>query len=356
VSPCETRGNTRRWCARRPKNLKPLWLGPLVLFGREHGDDRDPLDLEVRVGPHHIARLGPFVQDLSVERAPRLPSAGGPPRPRAVGPRARQLDINPAGHGDPRYNAGKDRRSSKSRPPGAASTLPGVRSEPILLVHGFASSFEQNWREPGWVDLLQEAGRQVIPLDLPGHGRADKPHDPAAYANLSSAVEDALPAAGSGPIDAIGFSLGAQLLLDVASRQPERFGRLVVGGVGANVFSSNDPEPVALAIERGDAGAEDPSVARAFAQFASGPGVDRAALAACLRGSRRRVTAEDLAGLTRPVLVVLGDRDFAGPADPLVDALPDAKLVTLRGADHFGTPKDFRFLDAALEFLDAVPG
>jgi hypothetical protein len=51
----------------------------------------------------------------------------------------------------------------------------------------------------------------------------------------------------------------------------------------------------------------------------------------------------------------LGDRDFAGPADLLLDALPDGRLVTLRGADHFGTPKDFRFLDAALEFLEAVP-
>jgi hypothetical protein len=40
----------------------------------------------------------------------------------------------------------------------------------------------------------------------------------------------------------------------------------------------------------------------------------------------------------------------------LVDALLDATLVTLRGVDHFGTPKDFRFLDAALEFLEAVPG
>jgi pimeloyl-ACP methyl ester carboxylesterase len=230
-----------------------------------------------------------------------------------------------------------------------------VRTEPILLVHGFASSFEQNWREPGWVDLLSEAGRQVIALDLPGHGQAEKPHDPAAYANLSLAVEGALPDAAAGPVDAIGFSLGAQLLLDVASRHPDRFGRLVVAGVGTNMFSSGDPEPVARAIERGDAGAEDPSVARAFAQFASGPGVDRAALAACLRGNRRRVTAAELANLTRPVLVVLGDKDFAGPADPLLEALPDATLVTLRGADHFGTPKDFRFIDAAFEFLDAVP-
>jgi len=55
------------------------------------------------------------------------------------------------------------------------------------------------------------------------------------------------------------------------------------------------------------------------------------------------------------VLVVLGDRDFAGPPDPLVEALPDATLLTLRGADHFGTPRDFRFIEAALAFIDAVP-
>jgi hypothetical protein len=51
------------------------------------------------------------------------------------------------------------------------------------------------------------------------------------------------------------------------------------------------------------------------------------------------------------VLVVLGERDFAGPAAPLVEALPDGRLVTLAGADHFGTPKDVRFLDAGLDFL-----
>jgi pimeloyl-ACP methyl ester carboxylesterase len=112
---------------------------------------------------------------------------------------------------------------------------------------------------------------------------------------------------------------------------------------------------MARAVEAGSAEAEDPSVARAFAQFASGPGNDRVALAACLRGRRATVTSTDLAAVRCPVLVVLGDRDFAGPPDPLVEALPNATLLTLRGADHFGTPRDFRFLDAALAFVDAVP-
>jgi pimeloyl-ACP methyl ester carboxylesterase len=65
------------------------------------------------------------------------------------------------------------------------------------------------------------------------------------------------------------------------------------------------------------------------------------------------LTDEGLARITCPVLVVLGDQDFAGPADPLMERLPTAELVTLRGVDHFATPKDFGFIDAALGFLEA---
>ena len=54
------------------------------------------------------------------------------------------------------------------------------------------------------------------------------------------------------------------------------------------------------------------------------------------------------------MLVVLGDRDLAGPADRLIAALPGARLVSLPGTGHFGTPKDFRFLAAALDFLRSL--
>src|SRR4051812_50128438 len=87
-----------------------------------------------------------------------------------------------------------------------------VRTEPVLLVHGFASSFDRNWREPGWADLLSEAGRQVIGIDLLGHGSADKPHDPAAYAHLHESLIAALPE--EGPADAVGVSVGARLGLN----------------------------------------------------------------------------------------------------------------------------------------------
>jgi pimeloyl-ACP methyl ester carboxylesterase len=220
---------------------------------------------------------------------------------------------------------------------------------PVLLVHGFASSFERNWREPGWVDLLEEEGRRVLAVDLLGHGESDKPTDPNAYASLEASVTEVMPS--SGQVDAVGFSLGAQLLLRVASSSPERFRRLVVAGVGENIFVRSDPESSARAIESGLPAEGDHEATRAFVRFATAPGNHPAALAACMRRPSLPLTEDELSNVRVPVLVVLGDRDFVGPADRLLKALPDARLTSLAGADHFGTPKDFRFVDAALGFL-----
>lgn len=220
------------------------------------------------------------------------------------------------------------------------------------MVHGWGGSFASTWQAPGWEALLQDAGRTVIGVDLLGHGTAPKPHDPDDYVDLTARIVDALPT--DGPVDAIGFSMGAITLLELAARSPERFGRLVVAGIGTNVFV-DDPERRQLIVDAVEGRATDDNVARLFSQYANQAGNDPAALAACLKRKGGRLTPEQLANVTMPVLVALGDRDFAGPADPLVDALPDAKLVTLKGVDHFATPESFAFIDAALEFVDALP-
>lgn len=221
-------------------------------------------------------------------------------------------------------------------------------SDSVALVHGFATSSARTWGDNGWLDLLADAGRRPLPIDLLGHGTAAKPHDPAAYDAMEQLVLAQLPPE---PVDGIGFSLGARVLLSLASEVPERFERLVLTGVGANLLRSDGSDLVLRAIQ-GEGDPANPVVAY-FAGLAQHPDVDPLALAACLRSSRPALSPERLARVTMPVLVIIGDQDFAGPGEPLVDLLPQGKLVTLRNIDHFATPKDFGCIDAALTFLGA---
>jgi pimeloyl-ACP methyl ester carboxylesterase len=221
-------------------------------------------------------------------------------------------------------------------------------SSTVALVHGFATDSARTWGDNGWLDLLRDAGRTPAPIDLLGHGTADKPHDPEPYAAMEQLVADQLP---DEPVDAIGFSLGARVLLTIACDAPERFERLVLTGVGENLFRTEGSDVIVQAID-GEGDADNP-VVQYFAGLASHPSADRAALAACMRSPRPPLTPQRLASVDLPVLVVIGDRDFAGPGEPLAEALPNAQLVTLRNVDHFATPKDFGCLDAALDFLGA---
>ncbi|MEM7341438.1 MAG: alpha/beta fold hydrolase [Actinomycetota bacterium] len=221
---------------------------------------------------------------------------------------------------------------------------------PVLLLHGFTTSAERTWREPGWIDLLTEAGRDVIAPDLLGHGDAPKPHDVAAYDDVEGIIAASLP---DGPIDGVGYSAGARILLVLASRQPERFGRLVVGGIGGRMFTPRDGNPILDALEgRGD---PEDRVNAHFKEMAEGDGNDPKALAAFIGRTYPPLGHDELALIANPTLVIIGDKDFAGPGEPLAEALPNGELLTLRGVDHFGLPKAFPFLEKGLDFLGAAP-
>lgn len=217
---------------------------------------------------------------------------------------------------------------------------------PVLLVHGLASSFAHNWRAAGWTDILRDEGREVLGVDLPGHGTSAAV-DPAAV----PAADAVLAALGEHPvIDAVGFSAGGQALLAAAAAAPHRFRRLAVLGVGNPPSAAAGEATDRLADGLASADAPAHPVTRLIRRLADTAGNDRHAVAAYLRAQRRTPLAE-LAAVTAPVLVVLGDKDFAAPADLLLDALPDARLVTLRGVDHFGTPLSYDAIAAVTGFL-----
>lgn len=234
---------------------------------------------------------------------------------------------------------------------------------PVVLVHGWGGSFDTTWKQSGFADLLEDAGRAVIGVDLLGHGVAPKPHDPEAYADLTARVLEAAP---DEPCDFVGFSLGAMTLLRLAIDHPARVKSLVLAGIGRNVLEgSNTPahrsivralrsaDTSAGVIDDAESGPMD-NVARLFVQYASGPGNDRAALTAILEHERPPFTADELSGVRCPVLIVIGSADFAGPGEPLQELLPDARLVSLPRVDHFATPENFGFFDATLDFLGAA--
>lgn len=226
---------------------------------------------------------------------------------------------------------------------------------PIVLLHGLATNAARTWHENGWVDILSDEGRRCVTPDLPGHGHGGTSDDPETYREFESQVLASFP---DEPCDVIGFSLGARTAAIIAATHPERVRRLVLAGVGENLFRSEGhgallaaalsdldrdqvPEPPELA-----------AVAHHFAQLARSCGQELSVLAAVLRRPDiRPLTAEDLSGVRAPTLVALGDRDPAGPAEPLLDALATATLLTLKGVDHFATPRSMSFISGAIDHL-----
>jgi len=224
---------------------------------------------------------------------------------------------------------------------------PDSDGPPILLVHGFATSANRTWRETGWIDLFEEAGRTVIAPDLLGHGDADKPHDVEPYSAVEAQVAAQLP--GDGVVDAIGYSAGARVVLALAAQNPGRFRRIVVGGLGGTLFERREGNPILDALE--GRGSEQDMVGAHFRSMAEGDGNDPQALAAFIQREQPRLDREDVAKISCPTLVIIGDQDFAGPGEPLAETLPAGQLKTLRNVDHFGLPKSISYQMEALEFV-----
>jgi pimeloyl-ACP methyl ester carboxylesterase len=224
---------------------------------------------------------------------------------------------------------------------------------PVALVHGFASSYRLNWVGTRWQETLAQAGFRVIGLDCRGHGRSDKPHDPAAYALdvMAADVTRLLDHLDIPSADYLGFSMGARVGLEALIDHSQRWRRAVLGGLG-KLGEATRAESIARALRGGPA--EDPTAERFFKFASADPGNDLEALAACILGPQPPLEAARLAGIKTPVLVVVGERDdLVHDSEELVKMLPQARLVVVAGRDHLGTVPARDFKQAAVAFLTA---
>ncbi len=231
--------------------------------------------------------------------------------------------------------------------------------DPVLLIHGFASNAQTNWRNTGWITFLASQGFRAIALDNRGHGASQKLYSAEAYSGPKM-VEDArllLDHLHIGRGDIIGYSMGARIAAFLALAHPERVRRVVLAGLGANMIHGvGDPRPIAAALLAGDVSEVSDPNARAFRVFADQTESDRRALAACIMASRDRIPAAELGALTVPALVAVGAEDaIAGPAQPLADAIPGAKVLNIPGRDHMKAVGDRVFKEGVLEFLRRRP-
>jgi pimeloyl-ACP methyl ester carboxylesterase len=235
---------------------------------------------------------------------------------------------------------------------GAGSPLP-----PVVLHHGFAADADSNWVATGVVDALLAGGRRVIAPDARGHGRSEKPHDPARYgeqrmARDLAALTDLI---GAPEIDLVGYSMGAIVALIYASEgAPVR--RLAIGGVGSGVVEcggvdrravSNESIIEALSVD--DPSSLQTPEAAAFRSLADAFDADREALVAQARSIFRGGIA--LARISVPTLLLAGDSDpLAVRPEVLVEAMPHATLRLLTG-NHIEALADPSFAKSIVEFL-----
>jgi pimeloyl-ACP methyl ester carboxylesterase len=238
----------------------------------------------------------------------------------------------------------------------------GAANGTVVLVHGFATSRAENWRRLGWYGAFERKGYRIVAPDLRGHGESAKPHDPSAYGQtaLLSDIVALMDHLELGRVDLLGYSMGARLSLQTALQHPDRIANLIVGGIGGRMIDPPKDEPAPKMTMAEAMRAEDPETIpektmKGFRLFADQQGEDRFALAAFTeaRGGGSPLTADDLALMRPPTLVVAGSRDeMAGDPQVLADAIPGAKAVTLPACDHFSAIPHALFKAAVFDFLE----
>ncbi|AKT42699.1 alpha/beta fold hydrolase [Chondromyces crocatus] len=219
------------------------------------------------------------------------------------------------------------------------------RLPPLVLVFGFGMSL-WDWVDLGYVARLEGAFR-VIAVEPRGHGESGAPnhaedYDPKRMASDVTAVMDHM---GVEKAVVWGYSLGAKIVLALASRHPDRLAGLVLGGFEfASEVRREDDLVLATLRKGGEAWralwgqvmATPPAMAARLAQ------VNTEALSA-LREAEGQW--ESLAGipatLTAPCLLYAGERCFGREVvKEAVTSIAGSRYVERAGLSHFEVISD----------------
>jgi pimeloyl-ACP methyl ester carboxylesterase len=96
--------------------------------------------------------------------------------------------------------------------------------EPLVLLHGSFMAITNNWT--GWIGELSKT-RQVIAVEMQGHGRTADINRDFSYENLADDIAAILDHLKIKQADLLGYSLGGGVAMQVAIRHPEKVRKVV---------------------------------------------------------------------------------------------------------------------------------
>lgn len=236
---------------------------------------------------------------------------------------------------------------------------------PLLLLHGSFMSIATNWGQ--WLPALAR-DRQVIAVELQGHGRTADIDRALSYEQLADDIAALLAWLEIDRADILGYSMGGHAALAVAIRHPERVRKLVVVSAGFSVDASYPEVAAGIAAITPELFTGSPIEAE-YARLAPEPGnwprlIEKVKE---LSGSWQGWSPDDVTRIASPTLIVLGDADGVRPEHAIeffrlrgggvfgdYAGVPDAQLAVLPGTTHVGIMMRPDLLQAIVPpFLDA---
>ncbi len=241
---------------------------------------------------------------------------------------------------------------------------------PVVLVHGFAANSDLNWRRPGMYQRLLDEGFRVITMDLRGHGKSGKPHDPSQYGErMVKDVVALIDYVGLEKVHLVGYSLGGFVALKAAVLYPDRWLTVTAMASGwDNPDNSHSFDAIQAAMADYEAGKAVGPLINYFDETGEmKTGFfhtlmfkilttyvnDRNSLIAVMKSSKIfGITEQEIKSVKVPVCSIIGDKDpFLNKAKALSGVVSNHQIIVIEGANHITTMSSKKAKDGLAEFL-----
>ncbi len=210
------------------------------------------------------------------------------------------------------------------------------KGDPVVLVHGFASSIKMNWELPGVVGLLSKSYR-VIALDCRGFGQSDKPEGEANYGvKMVDDVVRLMDHLEVKKAHIVGYSMGGIIAMKLVAAHADRVTSVVLGGMGW--LKAGGVLGKAFELMSGRGGAMPEGCFQSLGSLG--------------------VTEDEVKGIKVPLSMIVGDRDPCRLmyVQPLAKARPDFDVTEIADAGHITAIMKPEFKDDVKADLDKHAG